>query len=1452
MLIGPMGAISDFVAAFCRDYDQYLTVEKEVEALCKDALRGIEFLWQSRVKAAESLEKKLKDRTDEYKNETENVADVKDLVAGRIILARWLDFEHVEEIVNQNFNVRGRTQHPKHGQNAVNLQARFRGYDGLHFHVTRQGSSDEQSCNPVIEIQVMSAFMWAFSTLEHDITYKRLHGEPDEVLLSDLDLLKGIANLGEIGLQMYDKRVFPVAKLSSQQRDINPDLQATIRTVAAEVVFDEDDRQCLRDLRLTDPRHDKQRIEASKDPLLEGSCSWVLEDSAFVDWWTRDDSRFLWIHGDPGKGKTMMMIALISEVSKRLNTRPESNVLAYFFCQNTSDDLNTTVSVLRGLIYHLVDQEKTLIRHIRRSYDSAGRQLFEGPNALYALQVVLLDMLKDRSLGNVYFMVDALDECDPKIDELLEWIVRENSEVSPKIKWLTTSRNEPTFIERLGRGHQLHTSLELNSSHVARAVHNFIDYKVKELAGLKSYSSELQDFVRKSLLEKAEGTFLWVALVCKELRKQRKQHAKSFLEKIPAGLEPLYERMLDQVLRQENKDDIELCRRILCSVTLAFRPLRLEEIAFFAKIPEVIRNDPSDLEELVGLCGSFITIRKETVYFVHQSAKDYLSDGKRSDIFLSGQEHEHANTARQCLEVMSSTLKKDVCNFQTPGICLSEVEESRIEAHIPFHAQYACLYWVDHFQQTRPTQQETLGLREGGRVHQFFQRHFLHWLEILSLIKRLSAGVILISKLENMLGVSGFHYVAVCNANCLYDQRHKHPDLSHIIYDAKRFALNHRSIIEEAPLQLYVSALLFSPKKSIIRKCYIDQDLPWIIRYPIIENGWSSSLQTLEGHSDWVRIVAFSPDGKQLASGSSDSTVRLWETATGALQQTLEGHSNAVTTVAFSPDGKQLASGSDDSTVRLWETATGALQYTLEGHSDWVRTVEFSPDGKQLASGSDDSTVRLWETAKGALQHTLEGHSNAVMTVAFSPDGKQLASGSDDSTVRLWETATGALQQTLEGHSNAVTTVAFSPDGKQLASGSDDSTVRLWETATGALQHTLEGHSGWVTTVAFSPDGKQLASGSDDSTVRLWETATGALQYTLEGHSDWVRTVAFSPDGKQLASGSSDSTVRLWETAKGALQHTLEGHSNAVMTVAFSPDGKQLASGSDDSTVRLWETAKGALPQTLQGHSNAVTTVAFSPDGKQLASGSDDSTVRLWETAKGALQHTLEGHSNAVMTVAFSPDGKQLASGSGDSTVRLWETATGALQHTLEGHSDWVTTVAFSPDGKQLASGSDDSTVRLWETATGALQHTIEGHSGWVRTVAFSPDGKQLASGSSDSTVRLWETATGIPLRMFDINNVSELAIAADGSYIQTNCGQIQLSTGSVQTQSGFILPARWTISHNWLMRDNRKMLWLPLDFRSSCKTQRDCLFAIGHQSGLYSGQVTILNLLDPDFSGIY
>ena len=461
-----------------------------------------------------------------------------------------------------------------------------------------------------------------------------------------------------------------------------------------------------------------------------------------------------------------------------------------------------------------------------------------------------------------------------------------------------------------------------------------------------------------------------------------------------------------------------------------------------------------------------------------------------------------------------------------------------------------------------------------------------------------------------------------------------------------------------------------------------------------------------------------------------------------------------------------LASGSSDTTVKLWDVASGHELRTLRGHSYTVSSVAFSPDGRVLASGSSDKTVKLWDVASGHELRTLSGHSNAVFSVAFSPDGRVLASGSDDNTVKLWDVASGHELRTLGGHSNWVKSVAFSPDGLVLASGSDDNTVKLWDVASGHELRTLSGHSDMVSSVAFSPDGRVLASGSRDNMVRLWDVASGHELRSLSGHTDEVFSVAFSPDGRVLASGSRDKTVKLWDVASGDELRTLSGHSNVVSSVAFSPDGRVLASGSYDNTVKLWDVASGDELRTLSGHSNVVSSVAFSPDGRVLASGSDEDKVKLWDVASGHELRTLSGHSSMVNSVAFSPDGRVLASGSSDKTVKLWDVASGHELRTLSGHSDEVFSVAFSPDGRVLASGSRDKTARLWDVASGHELRTLSGHSNVVSSVAFSPDGRVLASGSRDNTVKLWDISSGAArVTLIGFTDGSFLAITPAGYY---------------------------------------------------------------------------------------
>lgn len=515
----------------------------------------------------------------------------------------------------------------------------------------------------------------------------------------------------------------------------------------------------------------------------------------------------------------------------------------------------------------------------------------------------------------------------------------------------------------------------------------------------------------------------------------------------------------------------------------------------------------------------------------------------------------------------------------------------------------------------------------------------------------------------------------------------------------------------------------------------------------------------LRGHTGAVQSAGFNSSSQILASGSADTTIILWDTATYQPIRQLTGHTNRVLSVAFSPDDQLLASGSADTTIILWDLANyQPLASPLTGHNDVVNSVAFSPTDPILASGSNDGTVRLWDlTTSQPISAPLTNHSDWVLQVAFSPDGQTLASASADRTIMLWDVATGQpLAGPLRGHTGWVTSVAFSPDGQTLASASNDDTIRLWDIATGQpLGEPLTGHTDVVNSVAFSSDSQILASASADGTVILWDVSQEEVAplATLTNHTAPVLNVAFSPQGQTLASASADRMVILWDTTDSQpLSEALTGHTDWVTSVAFSPDNETLASASDDSTIILWDlTTSPVVSETLTGHAANVTSVVYKPDEETLISASNDGAIMLWDmTTRPPRRDVLTESGSPIWSLAISSDGQTLASGNLDSTVTLWDLAASPpVSETLTGHTAEVYSVAFSPDGQILASGGADETIRLWEVATGQLlSEPLTGHTGTVWGIAFNPAAGELmwASGSGDGTVKLWDMATGQPL----------------------------------------------------------------------------------------------------------
>ena len=501
-------------------------------------------------------------------------------------------------------------------------------------------------------------------------------------------------------------------------------------------------------------------------------------------------------------------------------------------------------------------------------------------------------------------------------------------------------------------------------------------------------------------------------------------------------------------------------------------------------------------------------------------------------------------------------------------------------------------------------------------------------------------------------------------------------------------------------------------------------DLQRVLRKTLYQadesNRWS-------GHRKQVWDVAFSPDGKKIATVSGDQTLKVWK-PNGELLQTFTGHLGPIWGVAFSPDSQKIASASWDGTVKMWQM-DGALEGTFSGHQQAVWDVAFSPDGEYLASASEDNTVKLWRV-DGTLEKTFSGHRGPVWSVTFSPDGEYLASASEDNTVKLWR-VDGTLEKTFSGHRGPVWSVTFCPNGQKIASASDDQTIKLWR-RNGELENTLTGHQATVWDVEFSPDGRYLASASWDGTAKLWGK-DGTLLRSFDSHQGRVRGVSFHPNGQVLVSVGEDQTVRLWRL-NHPLMTALLGHWANVVAVDIRSDGEMIVSGSDDQTLKLWQ-PDGTLVKTLKGHHAGVLGVAFSPDGQRIASASWDGTIKLWNP-EGKLKQTLTQHNDPVWDVSFSPEGEIIASASRDQTIKLW-TAEGTLLRTLKGHDGEVRTVVFSPDGQILASGSLDGTVKLWNRQ-GLLLRTFSGHREGVTGVAFSPDSQMIASASLDQTIKLW------------------------------------------------------------------------------------------------------------------
>jgi WD40 repeat protein len=556
-----------------------------------------------------------------------------------------------------------------------------------------------------------------------------------------------------------------------------------------------------------------------------------------------------------------------------------------------------------------------------------------------------------------------------------------------------------------------------------------------------------------------------------------------------------------------------------------------------------------------------------------------------------------------------------------------------------------------------------------------------------------------------------------------------------------------------------------------------------------------SSHRVLKGHEGFVPDLAYTPDGRHLATAGFDGTVRIWDIATGAPVRILRPGPSSFTSVAFRPDGTCLAAGQgsghfmdhDSGVVILWDWSTDREVRRLEGQTGGVHSIAFSHDGRRLAAAGYNGTARIWDAATGKVRHVLAGRGRETWGVAFSPDDRILAAGHQSGVITLWDATTGELRKTLTGHRDGVTCVAFSPDGSRLASSSHDFSARVWEVSSGTSLRALTGGGNWVQSVDWSRDGQRVLTASWDGTARVWDAASGEEKLTLVGHGGFVQSAVFSPDEKSIATAGNDRTVRLWSAEPGPLGRLQRADNTSggafpsftpdgrwVLIVGrgmqqlwdlaggklirswrggagmIRPDGLEIATPLADGTIEICDTSTGRVLRRFPTNPGGCHVMFYSPDGRWLVTNgvpwsrqTETSYAQVWDAQSGRLVRTIQGHPGWVSEVRFTPDCRLMATAGYDKTVKLWDTRDWSLVRTMQGHTSEIDSLAFSPDGRRLVSGSFDGTVRLWDVETGRQLHRMRGHFGFVLRVALSPDGRRVASGGHDGITRLWDVKSG-------------------------------------------------------------------------------------------------------------
>ncbi|KIL84644.1 nacht and wd domain protein [Fusarium avenaceum] len=1164
---------------------------------------------------------------------------------------------------------------------------------------------------------------------------------------------------------------------------------------------DKDNNRWVTALHRTNPIYDKLRIQTNKGELLRDSYRWVLDHDCYKRWEKDSSHHSLWIHGDPGKGKTMLLCGIIDELQK-----DPLNTLSYFFCQASEAKLNNATSVLRGLLYSLVYRYPQLVPYIRTERPAIGSEQFDGLNAWEALSDLLELTLRHPHLHGAVLLLDALDECVDIDDrrKLLEFFRRVSSSPSHYFKLIVTSRGWQDIRKRIGdeKDGTFMLSLEENAQFVSTAVTAYIDREVQYLARVDPYKREPKILmtVKNYLLQNAQDTFLWVALVCKELNDpqiEEDDHVSVVLRLPPPGLDGLYKRMLSQI---PSKFYSELCVKILEVMSVLKRAITLKELVVILDISHEPNGKLERLETAIRYCGSMLNVQKSTVYFVHQSAVDFLTDQSLQGFRKIADRHSHVFSGS--LRALTSSLSRDMYGLEAPDIHRDDIKTPEEDPLASL--KYSCVYWIEHLSDSDFADH----LKDNGDAHRFFQEKFLFWIEAMSLLHEIPQATQAIQKLQKL----------VERTSSSAEQ-----SVAGFLDDANRFLLFHRRTIEEIPLQLYASALVFSPKQSIVKARFQKEAPKWVTVAPGLDPTWSACLQTLEDHEGGVCSTVYSHDGQWLVSGSRDLKVKLWHAGTGTCIRTVDGYGEEhsplgqttylarVISTAFSADDGLFISGSSNGVIKIWDRTTGSCIRQLETQSSEAMAMAFSSDGCTAVSALRDGNIIISKIKDDIPSRIVKYHEpldliKGVVNVALTANGKwAVVAFSLERTINIVNTSTEEMRKIPIGDESYA--VAWSADGDWVASGGDHG-VQIREKQTGQLlretNFKLPEINPRVQYMSFSADKILLAAGSSYD-ISVWNTTTGALAWRIDhANTRRINSISFSPDAKQIVLSSYPRTIQLWDLSivREAAYHDFECSANELH---FS-DKDHFIGECSDGSMRMW--GNTSEPSTFHGSWSAG--MALSQDNQRLAS-SGHNMITVWDVKSVKVilricggaghvsfdEHDLQvtscnactqgglvfnGGSEGCYELAFRDNCELAASFYG--LIKIWNTVDGSSVQNLDSGTNSISNMTFSNNGRLLAcvvqnfetfnepgkkdaaTGNDqvrlnEPIIQIWDTATEqclsiSLTGTAVTHYFWPRSLSFSADMQLIAAAAdicddkyfSFQGICCWDVKSGSLLRI--------------------------------------------------------------------------------------------------------